>query len=480
MQRITRSRQAAMRDNGTSAKDIHKQQLGTASSTSKQMLRRKAEKQAPSKRTARGSTHMEQEPSSKRNKKAAGTGRTQKPQENKKKQRTLQRTRRRNQERSGVLLQKRQGEIDASTKQKTETPAAVENYSSPTPFDRAFILNPAIPQVSVTSANTFSIVSYNILAECHRVRWDYSYTPARFLGQDYRHKLLMKELQYLNGDIVCLQEVNPAYFNQTLLPEMEKLGYKGLMMKRTKADMDEGEATFYKAEAFDLETSEGVSLTEVAHRRIEAIGMRDDVVTAAAKAYMDRPDVVLITRLYCKAAKKSVTVGNVHVIYGDFETPDVQCLQASCAIEELIRVAGGENAPHVLCGDFNGTPFSPVYALVAKQELSVEKLQTVEGLQMDGDHGAHSLMGQERRLFPHPSSSLTSAYKVVNDQEPEVTCFTDDSWTLDYIFYSSHTLAGVGVLGVVNTAVIAATGGLPSKDFPSDHLSLKAVLFFRD
>ena len=38
------------------------------------------------------------------------------------------------------------------------------------------------------------------------------------------------------------------------------------MKCRTKEGFDEGEATFYKTSCFELESSKGVSLTEVAHK----------------------------------------------------------------------------------------------------------------------------------------------------------------------------------------------------------------------
>ena len=49
---------------------------------------------------------------------------------------------------------------------------------------------------------------------------------------------------------------------------------------------------------------------------------------------------------------------------------------------------------------------------------------------------------------------------------------------VDYIFYSASSLVPVGVLKTIDWSVIDATGGLPSKDFPSDHLSLKAIMAF--
>ena len=56
-------------------------------------------------------------------------------------------------------------------------------------------------------------------------RGDYSFTSPQYLDQAYRHSLLLKELDYLDGDVVCMQEVNPAYYKQTLLPDMARWGY---------------------------------------------------------------------------------------------------------------------------------------------------------------------------------------------------------------------------------------------------------------
>lgn len=105
----------------------------------------------------------------------------------------------------------------------TPDPAFLVAYSSPGILKRAYVANPTVLADSVAAGKSFSVVSYNILAECHRIEsGGYGYTAAEFLGQEYRHGLLMKELQYLKGDVVCLQEVSPAYFNDTLLPAMKR------------------------------------------------------------------------------------------------------------------------------------------------------------------------------------------------------------------------------------------------------------------
>lgn len=66
------------------------------------------------------------------------------------------------------------------------------------------------------------MVSYNILADCHRVKSDYSYTDEAHLGIGYRHKGILAELRYLNADCACLQEVETAYYNDVLYPAMKR------------------------------------------------------------------------------------------------------------------------------------------------------------------------------------------------------------------------------------------------------------------
>jgi len=72
-------------------------------------------------------------------------------------------------------------------------------------------------------AQTFSIVSYNILADYHAQR-DYagpnSWITKEHLAVDYRHSRLMKEICLLDSDILCLQEVQTDYFISTLKPAL--------------------------------------------------------------------------------------------------------------------------------------------------------------------------------------------------------------------------------------------------------------------
>jgi len=97
---------------------------------------------------------------------------------------------------------------------------------SDAPFSREFVANVAVGG-ELDPAQSFSIVSYNVLANCHSQK-DFSGEKAPWitdeqLSQDARHQQLMKELKYLDSDIVCLQEVEGSHMQDLLIPDMEAL-----------------------------------------------------------------------------------------------------------------------------------------------------------------------------------------------------------------------------------------------------------------
>ena len=68
---------------------------------------------------------------------------------------------------------------------------------------------------------------------------------------------------------------------------------------------------------------------------------------------------------------------------------------------------------------------------------------------------------------------------VQQKSEPEITTYTENMMNaVDYVFYSAGSLVPVGVLKTIDYATVEDIGGLPSKEFPSDHLSMKALMAF--
>ena len=73
------------------------------------------------------------------------------------------------------------------------------------------------------------------------------------------------QLKWLDGDIVCLQEVDPPYFEDILEGEMLHLGYKGLFVQKARCTgLQEGVALFYKWDRFDLKEARKLVLSDIA------------------------------------------------------------------------------------------------------------------------------------------------------------------------------------------------------------------------
>ncbi|XP_033729444.1 glucose-repressible alcohol dehydrogenase transcriptional effector-like [Pecten maximus] len=117
----------------------------------------------------------------------------------------------------------------------------------------------------------FSLLTYNLLATCHVPRWDYSYTKAdpKTLELSYRHAVLMKEVEYLDNDIICFQEVGPTYWKETLEADMNRLGYVGVFVRKKEDNdyYDEGCATLWKKSKFTLEEKTLLYLGDEAGKR---------------------------------------------------------------------------------------------------------------------------------------------------------------------------------------------------------------------
>lgn len=346
-------------------------------------------------------------------------------------------------------------------------------------LNRQYVTNPHFDSRSVPAANIFTLASYNILADCHAQRSPYEWISREDLSLPARHRRMMQELRYLDADIVCLQEVAPDHFHAMLLPQLRELGYDGVFIKRTNEYFNEGEATFYRRQRFQLTDTRRLVLSQAASKEIEASGL-DGMTSAAVRKAIDSPGVALLTQLKCIATGKTLSVANIHVMWDWFKRQDLQCVQVATTIRELVSMAGGADAPHVICGDFNAWPGSPPIQLTQEGYLndqSMAHLQQVHAVEF-ADGRKAPLVNLWWKGFQHTSSSLKSAYATVLGEDPKSSKFPHDGGVraVDYIWVACPRLALLGVLRTAPEAVLR--GGIPSRTFPSDHLSTRATLAF--
>lgn len=292
---------------------------------------------------------------------------------------------------------------------------------------------------------------------------------------------------------MCLQEVDRYHEFE---PELQKAGYVGLYTKRTGTSRD-GCAMFWRKEKFKLLEQESVAFREYK--------LRDNVAQVC----------VLESRLG-SGLKNRVVVGNVHVMFNPLRG-DVKLGQARVLLERVqVMSQKWGNTPVVVAGDFNSTPWSPMYQFLSSSYLDLVGLdrRCTSGQEGDGT-GSHSTLegfvseprarlGKKGKVQGWDQFELVAAtggrglsevrhnlklrsvYSEVEGEpgsrgargEPVVTTFHRMfKGTVDYI-WRSEGLRAVRVLDTPPASVLLRDKEMPSKRWASDHLALACELSF--
>ena len=351
-----------------------------------------------------------------------------------------------------------------------------------------------------SSEDEFCLVSYNILADGPVKRQPNGYLPLPMAEKlkepnpktSPRHKQLMKELQWLNPDVINMQEVETSYF-AVLQEDLGESGFKGVHKPHYKAQ--NGLATFYNAQRFKMQKSVTYNFNELLSKIFDLGQFEHE------NKHNQR--VVIFSHLTEVKTGKPIVIANLHSMFGSWRQPDMQALQISLFFQKLHEFITSlqENSPvpWIISGDFNTYPNFPLYAIISTGNVSndgLERLnpnkykypQVVEKSQVR--EGQTVILKDGRKYLNHPLKDIKSAYKTALGREPLLTHYQINKdfptlygfdvmkGTLDYIWYSSGTLNVNAVLQHVKEDVITPLVACPNKYFPSDHLSMKACFGF--
>jgi len=182
-------------------------------------------------------------------------------------------------------------------------------------------------------------------------------------------------------------------------------------------------------------------------------------------------NVALLLMLQDKKSGKKICVANIHV-NANWTRPDLQATQiGQCihAIEQFCETQRTKNEkegiPTIFCGDFNVQPDTSPYNLISKGKVSENYgVQWPQLSRIGGKYWQHK-------------TKLQSAYRVLLGDEP---AFSNHAGgfigTLDYIWFSEQHMKVKSVLEHVPVELISSNYvGCPNVQFPSDHLSCKAI-----
>ncbi|KAG9154183.1 hypothetical protein Leryth_000645 [Lithospermum erythrorhizon] len=225
----------------------------------------------------------------------------------------------------------------------------------------------AKPEPPTDCAKRFTILSYNILADylatTHRGKL-YYHIPRQFLDWQWRKRSIAFELGLWSADILCFQEVDKFEELEELL---KPRGYTGIWKMRTGDPVD-GCAIFWRTSRFKLLYEESIEFNKYGLRdNVAQICVMEQSTGCISNNY--EPDSTTSQRPHNK-----IVVCNIHVLFnpkrGEIKLGQVrELLHRADAVSKL-----WDEAPVVLCGDFNSTPKSPLYNFIEEQKLDLTEL----------------------------------------------------------------------------------------------------------
>ncbi|CAH2063664.1 unnamed protein product [Thlaspi arvense] len=345
------------------------------------------------------------------------------------------------------------------------------------------------------SMGSFTVLSYNILADTYASSELYSYCPTWALSWTYRRQNLLREIVKYHADIVCLQEVQNDHFDEFFAPELDKHGYQALFKRKTNevfvgnTNSIDGCATFFRRDRFSHVKKYEVEFNKAAQSLTEAFIPLSQKKVALNRLVKD--NVALIVVLEAKFGNQAaeipgkrqlLCVANTHVNVSH-ELKDVKLWQVHTLLKGLEKIAASADIPMLVCGDFNTIPASAPHALLAMgkvnpmhPDLAVDPLGILR---------PHTKLSHQLPLVSAYSAFARMAGSVTAEQqrrrmdpasnEPLFTNYTRDFLgTLDYIFYTADTLTVESLLELLDEESLRKDTALPSPEWSSDHIALLA------
>ncbi|KAF3515836.1 hypothetical protein DY000_02061719 [Brassica cretica] len=345
------------------------------------------------------------------------------------------------------------------------------------------------------SMGSFTLLSYNILADAYASSEIYSYCPTWALSWTYRRQNLLREIVKYHVDIVCLQEVQNDHFDEFFAPELDKHGYQAIFKRKTNevfvgnTNTIDGCATFYRRDRFSHVKKYEVEFNKAAQSLTEALIPVPQKKIALNRLVKD--NVALIVVLEAKFGNQAadipgkrqlLCVANTHVNISH-ELKDVKLWQVHTLLKGLEKIAASADIPMLVCGDFNTVPASAPHSLLAlgkvdpmHPDLMVDPLgilrphtKLTHQLPLVSAYSSFARMGgsltaeqQRRRMDPASNEPLFT------------NCTRDFIGTLDYIFYTADTLTVESLLELLDEESLRKDTALPSPEWSSDHIALLA------
>jgi len=410
-------------------------------------------------------------------------------------------------------------------------PDVVERRSIFHPFlNRLFLPCGGNDDINDSKILEWSLLSYNILADCYVRPKYFPYCPSEYLSWDYRKQLIMNEIIMSKADIICLQECDEVAMFDFIEPQLQKLGFIGYYTP--KASRSEGVAIFFRSHilsnaageemktVFKLRGTYPIQLSELADEYYQNLPSENkEALNADYKWWFRHLEsaggVGLAILLEHEVTGQHLWVATAHLFW-DPQTPEIKTAQCSLLCKVLKKLNEEIfQAPVILTGDFNsislkrlpdefdkvvpaGGLLSGVYELITKGNIPDSHPHHPLFLQQRSSSGYLEFSKTKRKkhsaevlnkdlirnafegIIQGHNLNLQDAYCGTEFPQTFYTNYTADfKGTIDYVFFSKDEFEGhkklevSAVLDGYQESILNKYVALPSRILPSDHISLQ-------
>ncbi|KAI8812049.1 Endonuclease/exonuclease/phosphatase [Cladochytrium replicatum] len=355
---------------------------------------------------------------------------------------------------------------------------------------------------------SFSLMSYNILAQCLVKRELYPYADKQSLRMKHRYQNLIDEIRALSPDIACFQEVDNFEQMEVFLTQS---GYEYRYLKKDESKTTgHGICIVWKKERFAIHQYETIHYDDSPLIQADTIpsDTRNIAQILALRPLTPTPAfpgfVLTNTHLYWRPAAHYDRLRQVYIL-----------MTEAFRFRSTLTPAGEKPWPIFLTGDFNSDPSGAIYRILTRQgpltPKQLEKLRPVLQHQpSEADDAATTPIAppepptvsdeslvtdlvSEFDPFPRFASAY-STYAILDPNhrpewdpsstEPQFTVFGKWKGTLDYLYFcddaggdssgglSSGRLNVESVLSIPSAQELEP--GIPNRQYPSDHVAVMA------
>lgn len=357
------------------------------------------------------------------------------------------------------------------------------------PEDREWTL--CVDNQAENVSRKFRLSSWNILAQDYADRCQYLYRhlshKKHLLSWNERWRKIKAEIECLNSDVLCLQEVQHSSYLEKVRPFLESLDYNmGYLQKGN--NLPDGSLIAFKEENFKR------IFTREVHMYHE-----DKCATG---------QIALILLLQHLKSGEFLLVTTTHLVFNPYRG-DWKLKQIIEVVAEIQDYLGKEDQSTavVLCGDFNSQPHSSLvnYLLQSPVDISGVKAKDISKQDYDfnsrrnyyatkhGGAGSREVDGNflwgtglmknstfsetdERTESSSRSNVISHEVKLQNAyqgaEEAKTAVTSEEAVHVDYILHNER-------LTVVRRHDLPSPFPIPNEIYGSDHFSLSVDFKFK-